>query len=101
MAVAELNFCIIDETKPLNINGLDITPITVHHGIIASTSQPYLCLGFRFLGVSYLSDCCGISPEEEEKIKGSNVIILDVLREDPIHTSHFVLHQTLEKFFIV
>lgn len=52
-------------------------------------------LGFRFENLTYITDANYIPPPEMEKIKGSEVLILNALHKQP-HISHFSLSQALE-----
>ena len=46
----------------------------------------YLCLGFRFCDIVYLSDVVDIPEDVMDKIEGAKIIILDALnREDFTH----------------
>jgi phosphoribosyl 1,2-cyclic phosphodiesterase len=68
---------------------MKIVPLPVEHGTYLSDGQrkPYLCMGFRVGGVSYISDANRIPAETKLKIEGSRVLILDALRGKR-HSSH-------------
>ena len=51
-------------------------------------------LGFRIDGFTYLTDVKTISDEEIEKIKGTEVLVLNVLREEP-HFSHLNVEEAM------
>lgn len=54
---------------------------TAHHGIYQTTKEPYICYGFKFDGVSYISDTNFIPPETMDIIQGkSRVFVVDCLR---------------------
>jgi len=74
--------------KPFSINGTDITPIKVMH-----YKMPVL--GFRFGKFTYITDANFISPEEKEKIMGTEVLVLNALREEA-HISHFTLQEAID-----
>ncbi|RUS14269.1 hypothetical protein BC937DRAFT_94071 [Endogone sp. FLAS-F59071] len=93
--VATFRYHIIDSSKPFTVEGLEITPLPVHHGIYMNNNTPYWCLGFRFGSVSYVSDTNFIPEATEELIRGSEVIVLDALREES-HPSHFSISQALD-----
>ncbi|KAL0097743.1 beta-lactamase-like protein [Phycomyces blakesleeanus] len=79
--VATFKYNIFDPKKTFSISGLEFTPLKVHHGIYFTTGQPYLCYGFHFGGVSYISDTNFIPPETMDQIKGkTRVFIVDCLR---------------------
>jgi phosphoribosyl 1,2-cyclic phosphate phosphodiesterase len=52
-------------------------------------------LGFRIGDFTYITDANFIAKEEQEKIKGSKVLILNALRPEP-HPTHFTLQEALE-----
>ncbi|RUP48201.1 beta-lactamase-like protein [Jimgerdemannia flammicorona] len=114
--VASFQFSVIENDKPFMIEGLEITPLpglvsrrithliricpatrlAVHHGIYQNNGDPYWCLGFQFGPVSYISDTNFIPEETAELMRGSEVLILDALREIP-HPSHFGINQAVEE----
>ncbi len=51
--------------------------------------------GFRFGNFTYITDANRIDEEEKEKIKGSEVIVLNALRNET-HISHFTLQQAID-----
>ncbi len=76
------------ENAPFSINGIEIIPIQVMHYKLP-------VLGFRFGKFTYITDANYIAPEEKEKIKGTEVLVLNALRHEP-HISHFTLQEALE-----
>jgi phosphoribosyl 1,2-cyclic phosphate phosphodiesterase len=52
-------------------------------------------LGFRIGNLSYITDANYISEETKEKIKGSQILILNALRLEQ-HVSHFTLEQAID-----
>ncbi len=52
-------------------------------------------LGFRFGKFTYITDANRIEEEEKEKIKGSEVLVLNALRHKK-HISHFTLPEAIE-----
>tara|TARA_B100001750_G_C15400705_1_gene542491 strand:- start:186 stop:1034 length:849 start_codon:yes stop_codon:yes gene_type:complete len=87
--VAKLNFNIINK-EPFTIKGITFTPLPVMHG-------PYLdVFGFRFGNVSYISDTSLIPKETEKIINGTEILILDALRPEKTHGTHFSLEQAVE-----
>jgi phosphoribosyl 1,2-cyclic phosphate phosphodiesterase len=52
-------------------------------------------LGFRIKNFSYITDANYISPEEKEKLKGSEVLVLNALRKEK-HISHYSLEEALQ-----
>lgn len=73
---------------PFSIGDISIIPIQVWH-----LKMPVL--GFRFGKFTYVTDANKIDAEEREKIKGSEVFVVNVLRKQP-HISHFSLSEAIE-----
>jgi len=84
--VPQINLNTISE-QPFNINGDEVIPIQVLH-----YKMPVL--GFRIGNFSYVTDANFIAPEEIEKMKGSEVVVLNALRKTD-HISHFNLQQAI------
>ncbi|KAA0988944.1 MBL fold metallo-hydrolase [Dyadobacter aurulentus] len=76
------------ENKPFDIAGVNVTPIEVMHHKLP-------VYGYRIGGFTYITDANFISEKEQEKIIGSEVLVLDTLQKEP-HLSHFTLSQALE-----
>ncbi len=85
--VPEADFHIIDETQ-FSIDDIHIRPIRVHH-----YQMPVL--GFRIDNFTYITDANSISDKEIEKIKGTEVLVLNALRRES-HISHFSLDEAIE-----
>lgn len=81
-----LNLIEIDQ-KPFRIGDIDIVPIQVMH-----YKMPVF--GFRFNQLTYITDANYISPVELEKIKGSDIFILNALRIEK-HISHYNLDEAI------
>jgi phosphoribosyl 1,2-cyclic phosphate phosphodiesterase len=81
----ELHFI---ENRPFDIEGVTVTPIEVMHHKLA-------VYGYRIGDFTYITDTNFISEEEQEKIKGSQILVLDTLQKEP-HLSHFTLSQSLD-----
>jgi len=75
------------ENKPFHINGTEVTPVEVMHYKLP-------VFGYRIAGFTYITDANHISEEEKEKIKGSEVLVLNALQKTP-HISHFTLEEAL------
>lgn len=73
---------------PFSVEGVNFTPIEVLH-----LKLPVY--GFRIDDFTYITDANYISEAEKEKIKGSKVLVLNALQQDP-HISHFNLQQAIE-----
>lgn len=70
------------------IGDIPILPIKVWH-----LHMPVL--GFRFGNFTYITDANRIDEEEQQKIKGSEVLVLNALRHKK-HISHFTLPEAIE-----
>ncbi len=70
------------------IGDIPVIPIKVWH-----LRMPVL--GFRFGKFTYITDANRIEEEEEEKIRGSEVMVLNALRHEK-HLSHFTLQEALD-----
>lgn len=76
------------ENHPFEVEGIPILPIEVMHHKLA-------VYGYRIGDFTFITDTNYISEEEQEKIKGSRVLVLDTLQKQP-HLSHFTLGQSLD-----
>jgi phosphoribosyl 1,2-cyclic phosphate phosphodiesterase len=85
--IPQVNLHLI-ENKKFQIEGAEIIPIKVKHFKLP-------VLGFRMGGFTYITDANHIPEEEKEKIRGSEVIVLNALRREP-HISHFTLEEAIE-----
>lgn len=70
------------------INGVAVTPLPVLH-----LKLPVL--GFRFNNFSYITDANHIPDETLEKLKNTEVLVLNALQREQ-HVSHFNLAEALE-----
>lgn len=84
--IPNLNLITIDES-PFVIGDIPVTPVSVWH-----LKMPVL--GFRFGKFTYITDANKIDAEEKEKIKGSDVMVLNALRKES-HISHFTLGEAV------
>ncbi|KQS34199.1 MBL fold metallo-hydrolase [Dyadobacter sp. Leaf189] len=75
------------DNKPFDVAGIRVIPIEVMHHKLP-------VYGFRFGDFTYITDANFISEEEQAKIKGTQVLVLDTLQKEP-HLSHFTLSQAL------
>lgn len=76
------------EDESIHLFGVDFMPIEVMHYKLPVTA-------FRVEGLTYITDANYIAPEELEKIKGSEVVVVNALRREQ-HISHFNLDEALE-----
>lgn len=75
------------DSEPFYIDDVKIIPIQVMHG-----SMPVL--GFRINNFTYITDANYISETEKEKIKGTEVLVLNALRWYE-HPSHFTAQEAI------
>ena len=74
--------------EPFVVGDIPITPILVWH-----MKMPVL--GFRFGKFTYITDANRIEESEKEKIKGSEILVLNTLRKEK-HISHFNLDEGID-----
>ncbi len=84
--VPEINLNTITD-QPFYVNELLIEPVLVWH-----MKMPVL--GFRFGPFTYITDANFIEPAEKEKIKGSEVMVVNALRKEK-HISHYNLEEAV------
>lgn len=85
--IPQINLHTIDNT-PFIIGDIPVTPIEVLH-----LHMPVL--GFRIGDFTYITDANNIADTEKEKIKGSNILVLNALRQEK-HLSHFTLSEAVD-----
>ena len=85
--IPEIVLNTIDES-PFDIGDIKITPIQVWH-----YKMPVY--GFRFGNFTYITDANRVDEYEKQKIRGSEILILNALRKED-HISHFTLQQAID-----
>ena len=78
----------IDE-RPFEVLGERFTPIPLLHG-------RFNVFGFRIGNVAYCTDVSGIPERAWPLLEGLDVFVIDALRPDKPHPSHFDVGQALE-----
>jgi phosphoribosyl 1,2-cyclic phosphate phosphodiesterase len=78
----------ITDMETFTLDGVKIQCINLLH-----YKMPVL--GFRIDNLAYITDANYIAPEEKEKLKGLDVLVLNALRKEK-HISHFNLEEALE-----
>jgi phosphoribosyl 1,2-cyclic phosphate phosphodiesterase len=78
----------INDNEPLSIGDLEIIPISVMHFQLP-------VYGFRIGGFTYITDAKTISEMEKEKMKGSEVLVINALQKES-HISHLTLEEALD-----
>ncbi|KAJ1551460.1 hypothetical protein HK096_010686 [Nowakowskiella sp. JEL0078] len=101
-AVPSLKFHVFDSGKTdeflmdsFFIEELEVFPFRVEHGKFGPEQSIYYSLGFRFEDITYISDTNSIPESSYELIAGSNLLVLDALKDEP-HQSHFSISQALD-----
>ena len=74
--------------EPFSIGDIPVVPILVWH-----LKMPVMA--YRFGKFTYITDANRIEPAEKEKIKGSEVMVVNALRHKA-HISHFTLAEAIE-----
>lgn len=85
--IPELDLNIIDEDL-FHVGDMPVTPIRVKHLHMD-------VLGFRTGGFTYITDANHIEESEKEKIRGSDVLVINALRQEK-HLSHFTLQEAID-----
>jgi phosphoribosyl 1,2-cyclic phosphate phosphodiesterase len=76
------------QNSPFEAEGILFTPIEVLHYKLP-------VFGYRVKNFTYITDAKSISAREKEKIKGTEVLVLNALQHKQ-HLSHFTLQESLE-----
>jgi phosphoribosyl 1,2-cyclic phosphate phosphodiesterase len=76
------------DMEPFTVGDIPVIPVLVWH-----LKMPVLA--FRFGQFTYITDANKIEPAEKDKIRGSEVLVLNALRKER-HISHFSLGETIE-----
>lgn len=76
------------ENAPFEIDSIPFVPIRCHHHKLP-------VFGFRVGGLTYITDTNHIPDEELEKVKGTEILIINALRKES-HISHFNLEEALK-----
>lgn len=77
----------IDEEVSFNLGGKLVVPINIWHG-------GWQVFGFRIDDFAYLTDVKTIHEEEQNKLKGLKVLVINALRIEP-HSTHLNLEEAL------
>ncbi len=85
--IPELNLNTISDA-PFMVGDIPVIPVQVWH-----LKMPVL--GFRFGKFTYITDANRIEETEKEKIRGSEVLVLNALRKQQ-HISHFTLGEAVD-----
>jgi phosphoribosyl 1,2-cyclic phosphate phosphodiesterase len=74
--------------QPFTLQGIDIQPVFVKHYYLD-------VLGFRFGSFAYVTDANSIAPEEQDKLRDLDVLVINALRKTS-HISHYTLAEALD-----
>ena len=85
--IPELDLNIIDD-EPFHVGDILVEPIRVRH-------LKMDVLGFRTGGFTYITDANHIDESQKEKIRGSDVLVINALRKEK-HLSHFTLQEAID-----
>lgn len=87
--VPEIETHKISENDNFEVGGIEITPIVGQH------SERFRSVGYRIGNFAYLTDMNYIEPEEIEKLRGVDTMVINALRWEP-HSSHFSVDEAIE-----
>jgi phosphoribosyl 1,2-cyclic phosphate phosphodiesterase len=82
----------------IQLTTIDLTPFTVGDILITPVQVWHLkmpVMGFRFGKFTYITDANNIEAAEKDKIRGSEVLVLNTLRKEK-HISHYSLSEGIE-----
>lgn len=74
--------------EAFSLGNCQVAPIEIMHGNLP-------IYGYRFGDLTYITDAKTVSNEEIKKLKGTKVLVVNVLRHNP-HHAHFNLKEALE-----
>jgi len=77
---------------PFSIGDTTIIPVDLPHGKFTTTGYVFL-RGARKL-LAYFTDCSGLTPEAVEAARGTEILVLDALRDTP-HPTHMNFEQAI------
>ena len=78
----------IEDMQPFNIGGVEVEPIRVFHAALP-------IVGYRFGKLAYITDMSSIELSELDKLKGVEVLVINVLRYSKPHRSHQTVLEAL------
>lgn len=85
--IPEINLITINQT-PFFIGDIKVMPLEVWHYKMS-------VYAFRFGNFTYITDANRIDEKQKEKIKGSEIVVVNALRKED-HISHFTLQEAIE-----
>jgi len=85
--IPQLDLNLVDH-EPFSVMDIDVMPIKVKHLNMDVH-------GYRFGDFTYITDANHIDDSEKEKIKGTQVLVVNALRKEK-HLSHFTLQEAID-----
>lgn len=85
--IPQLKLNDILENESFTAAGIEIMPVSVMHFQLP-------IFGFRIGNFTYITDAKTISEDQKEKIKGSEILVINALQKES-HISHFTLSEAL------
>lgn len=85
--IPQMNLHLV-ENKPFLVDSIEIIPVRGFHYKLP-------VFGFRIGKMAYLTDMNRIEPEERDKLRGLDVLVVNALRFEK-HISHFNIEEALE-----
>jgi len=79
--------------NPIHEDAFTIGDLTIQPILVWHLNMPVL--GFRFGPFTYITDANRIDESEKEKIRGTQILVLNALRKQP-HLSHFTLDEAVQ-----
>ncbi|MGQ7871040.1 MBL fold metallo-hydrolase [Sunxiuqinia sp. sy24] len=85
--IPQMNLHLV-ENKPFKLNEIEVIPVRgFHHRLPV--------FGFRLGQMAYLTDVNRVEPEEQEKLRNLDILIVNALRFEK-HISHFNLEEAIQ-----
>ena len=80
-------------TGPVELGGLEVTPLPVPHGAVSTLGFLFSHPGRKLF--AYLSDCASVPEPVRARIEGVEVLVIDGLRDKP-HPTHLTVAEAIE-----
>ncbi|WP_300669909.1 MBL fold metallo-hydrolase [Soonwooa sp.] len=83
------SFEIVNINGDFDVLGAQVTPINIMHSALP-------ILAYKIKNIAYITDASQIPDSEIEKLKNLDILIINCLRKEQPHHSHFILPEVLE-----